>query len=97
MAQLTMMSRFSQMMNAALLGAMPAAPLTERLTVKANEHYTISSPITSIRVLSGSAWISYLGKDIVLKRDETLEIETSRDIAVITSLSHKPVELELSL
>ena len=97
MAQLTIMNRFSQMMNFALLGAVPTAPLTERLTVKENQHYTVSNPITSIRVLSGSAWISYLGQDIVLKRDETLEIEPHRDIAVVTSLGHKPVELELSL
>jgi hypothetical protein len=95
MAQLTIKNRFAQMMNFALTGAVPAAPLAERLTVTENQHYTLSREVTSIRVLSGAAWISHLGKDIVLERGRTLELQPQRDIAIVTSLNHKPVELEL--
>jgi hypothetical protein len=94
MAQLTIKNYFSQMMN---FEAVPAATLTERLIVNEHQHHTLSNKATSIRILSGIAWISYMGKDIVLKTGDTLKLEPSRDIAILTSLGHKPVELELSL
>jgi hypothetical protein len=96
MAQLTIKNAFSQMVNFALLGAVPTAPLTERMTIHENQHFTLPNKVTSIRVRSGKAWISYLGKDIVLKAGETLEIESGRDIAIVTSLGYKPVELQLN-
>ena len=96
MAQLTIKNRFSQMINFALTGAVATAPLIERLTVNENQHYTLSREVTSIRVLSGAAWISHLGKDTVLYRGQTMELQPGRDIAIVTSLNHKPVELELN-
>jgi hypothetical protein len=91
MAQLTIMNRFSQMMNFAL----PAAPLIERISLKKNQHLTLSRKANFVRVLSGSAWISYLGKDIVLKQHDMLELKPGRDIAIVTPLGQKSVELEV--
>ena len=56
--------------------AVPTAPLTERLTVKENQHFTLSNKVTSIRIRSGKAWISYLGKDMVLKLCSMLPMES---------------------
>ena len=95
MAQLTIFNHFSQMINFALTGEIPTAPLTERLFIAENQHYTLPRTITSIRVLSGKAWVSHLGKDTVLDRGDTMEIEPGRDIAIVSALGSKPVELEL--
>jgi len=93
MAQLTMMNRFSQMMS--FVGIVPAAPLIERINLTENQHLTLSHKVNFVRVLNGSAWISYQGKDIVLKSGEMLELEPGRDITIVSALGHKPVELEV--
>ncbi len=95
MAQLTIFNRFAQMITFALTGEIPTAPLTNHLTIAENQHYTLPRKVTSIRVLSGKAWVSHLGKDTVLARGDIMEIEPARDIAIVTSLAYKPVELEL--
>jgi hypothetical protein len=82
MAELTFRNRFSQMILFILTGNLPIAPMTKHLT--------------SLRVLAGKAWISHMGKDTVLYRGEAMQIEPRRDIAILTSLGHKSVELELN-
>jgi hypothetical protein len=94
MAQLTIKNRFSQMMNYVLSSA-ASAPIIEYLTVGENQVYTLPHDITSIRIVSGSAWVSHQAKDVVLYRGQTMDIEQSRDIAVVTSTGRRPVELEL--
>lgn len=93
MAQLTMMNRFSQMMNFALPGTVPAAPVIEHISLNGDQHLTLSRKVNFVRVLAGSAWISYKGQDIVLAQNEMLEL--GRDIAIVSSLGHKPLEMEV--
>jgi hypothetical protein len=96
MAELTFRNRFSQMILFILTGNLPIAPMTKHLTIAEGQHFTLPREVTSLRVLAGKAWISHMGKDTVLYRGEAMQIEPRRDIAILTSLGHKSVELELN-
>ncbi len=94
MAQLSIKNRFSQIMSFVLSGTVAAG--TRHLTIGEHQAFTLPREVTRIRVLWGSAWVSHMGKDIVLYRGQTMELESSKDIAVITSTGRRPVELELT-
>jgi hypothetical protein len=94
MAQLTIKSPFAQMFNFGLDNLVLDTPAPERVTVNEKQSYTLPREVTSIRVLSGTAWISHLGDNILLYRGQTMQFKPEH-LVVITSAGFRPVQLEL--
>jgi quercetin dioxygenase-like cupin family protein len=67
----------------------------ERTIIEAHQAAALPHPTRQIRVLSGRAWVSYLGQDAVLNEGQVLAVEPGQDWVVVTALEGKPVELEL--
>jgi hypothetical protein len=95
MVQLTILNRFSQILSIASAVTSPNAPTTERLTIQEKQHHTLPAEVTSVRVLSGTAWVSHLGKNTPLYRGQKMQLQPERDITIITPAGFKPVQLEL--
>lgn len=56
--------------------------------------YMLPKKVTAIRVLSGHAWVTLLGKDIILRQGESTALKPGNDGAVVSSLGNKPLILE---
>lgn len=56
--------------------------------------YKLPKTVTTVRVLSGRAWVTLLGKDIILRQGESAVLKPGNDGAVVSSLSDVPLILE---
>jgi hypothetical protein len=95
MVQLTIKNPFAQMFNFGLENLVLDAPAPERLIVGENQSYTLPREVTRIRVLSGTAWVSHLGNNILLYRGQTMHFKPEH-LTVITPAGFRSVQLELT-
>ncbi len=56
--------------------------------------YTLPKTVTAVRVLSGQAWVTLLGEDIILYQGESTLLKPGNDGAIVSSLSDSPLVLE---
>lgn len=68
-----------------------------RLTLAQGETFRIPVACQELQVLSGVAWISVAGKDLILSAGETVSLEANNDIAVLSALGEEPLWLEALL
>ena len=47
-----------------------STPIAYNLTLKTNQVYRLPEMFPHVRVIAGSAWITYQGKDIILSKGE---------------------------
>ena len=94
MVQLTIKNPFAQMFNFGLDNLVLDAPAPERLIVSEKQSYTLPREVSQIRVLSGTAWVSYLGNNILLYRGQKMHFKPEH-MVVITAAGFKAVQLEL--
>jgi hypothetical protein len=76
----------------ALIGAGPT-PL--RIVLLPGEVLRMPRSRASLRVLSGAAWMTRAGMDMVLSAGEQTTVPASRDAAVISGLGALPLMVEV--
>jgi hypothetical protein len=75
-------------------GAPAAAPL--RLVLLPGEALRIPRAHSTVRVLSGTAWLTSEGKDIILCNGQCLPVATLREPPVISGVGSAAVLFEVS-
>ncbi|MBW4565386.1 MAG: hypothetical protein KME32_30745 [Mojavia pulchra JT2-VF2] len=65
------------------------------LTLNQNQSLRIPQLIDEVQVLSGGAWITVAGQDIILTNQEITSIPQSKDGAIISPISQEPLVFEL--
>lgn len=65
-----------------------------RIILYKNEVYRLRRVNQQIRVLSGIAWVTAAGEDIILAQEEKINIHSS-DIVVVSPLGKPPLVLEI--
>jgi hypothetical protein len=95
MVQLTIKNPFAHMFSFGLDNLVLDAPAPERLIIGEKQSYTLPREVTRIRVLSGTAWVSHLGNNILLYRGQTMQFKPEH-LTVITTAGFKAVQLELT-
>lgn len=72
-----------------------AASAAQCITISEREAYTLPRNTREIRILSGTAWVSHLREDQIVKKGETLRLQPHKGMTVITSTGRYPVQLEI--
>ena len=70
--------------------------VSRRFSLSAGQVLRLKNTVREISVLSGCAWVSYNGQDIVLGAGEQTRFELNRDVPVISALSTAPLLFETS-
>lgn len=70
-----------------------ANPDSERMTITEKEAFTLPKSVRSIRVISGTAWVSVGREDIIVRPAETLFL--NRSGVVVTALGQKRLEFDM--
>ncbi|NEQ21839.1 MAG: DUF2917 domain-containing protein [Microcoleus sp. SIO2G3] len=68
-----------------------------QFTLEESEVFRIPSACKELQVMSGTAWITVAGRDIVLTSGEKVTLETKKDRAILSALGNKSVSLEVLL
>jgi hypothetical protein len=66
-----------------------------RLVLYEGETYRVARSAAAVRIRDGAAWVSYAGSDTVLQCGEELPLQSGRDFAVISTLGHAELVLEV--
>ena len=66
-----------------------------QLTLKKNEVLRIPFAVQKIQVLSGTAWISAAGEDIILQSGEKAVLPSQEDCAVLSALGDVPLIIDV--
>jgi hypothetical protein len=66
-----------------------------RLTLYPDEVLRLPQAGYWVRVLSGIAWLTVAGEDIILSANEAASLLPHKDVALVSALSDKPLLLEL--
>lgn len=66
-----------------------------RVMLLKGEVQRVKSNYRGLRVRSGQAWVTMNGRDLVLKRGEEVALDEAHDAAVVSSLGHAPLIVEL--
>lgn len=66
-----------------------------RLTLYPGKVFRLPQTGHSVRVLSGIAWLTVAGEDIILASNEAASLLPHQETAVISALSNKPLLLEV--
>jgi hypothetical protein len=56
--------------------------------------YTLPKAVTAVRVVSGRAWVTLLGEDIILYQGERAALKPDHYGAVVSALGDNPLILE---
>lgn len=67
----------------------------DRLSLKTGDVFRVPSACREIHVLSGIAWITVAGKDIILKSGEKISLESKNDLAILSVLGKEPLILDV--
>jgi hypothetical protein len=70
--------------------------ITKCVTVRQGEVYTLPASCRDVWVVSGCAWLTHSGEDIVLNQGEHTSFIRRKDPVVITSTSKVPLTLEIA-
>jgi hypothetical protein len=65
----------------------------ERMTISEKDAFTLPKRVRSIRVISGTAWVSVGREDVIVRPAETLYL--NKPGVVITALGQKRLEFEM--
>jgi hypothetical protein len=83
-------------MNAATTFDLNLASLNRsHLIVLKGDACRLARGVKGVRVLSGRAWVSYKGKDIVLTRNQEMRFDARREWAVVSGVAQAAVVLEV--
>ena len=66
-----------------------------RLVLYEGEAYRLPRSCPGVRVVDGETWISFAGKDTVLRCGEELQLKSGRDFAVVSTLGRSALVLEV--
>ncbi|HEY9650056.1 MAG TPA: hypothetical protein V6C95_05290 [Coleofasciculaceae cyanobacterium] len=64
-------------------------------TLQNGEVFKIPSACYELQVLSGAAWISVAGKDIIVTAGERVALPFEQESALVSALGHRPLRLEV--
>lgn len=67
-----------------------------QVTLRHGEVFPITMCYHTLRVVSGVAWLTQLGEDIVVEAGQLLLVAPSRENALVSALSPEAVTFELS-
>ena len=67
---------------------------SHHLTLHQGEVFRFPSACRELYVLSGVAWITVAGEDIILAPNETASLASNNDFAIISALGNIPLILE---
>jgi hypothetical protein len=71
------------------------SPVALRLAVYPDEVYRLPQAGECVRVISGRAWLSAQGEDIILGPREQFTLTVSDEAALVSALHQAPVVLEV--
>lgn len=74
----------------------PRCTFTQRVTLRRGEIYPITMCYHTLQVISGVAWLTQLGEDIVVEAGQFLLVAPGRESALVSALSREAVTFELS-
>jgi hypothetical protein len=66
-----------------------------RIVVYRGEIARLPAGGRALRAVSGKAWITYAGRDIILAPGEAAALAAGEDIALVSALGRNPLVLEL--
>jgi hypothetical protein len=66
-----------------------------RIVLYEGELYRLPRTSSGIRVREGVAWVSFAGRDTIMRSGEELRLQTGRDFAVVSQLSGSALILEV--
>ena len=66
-----------------------------RLTIYKGEVFRLPSVCREIHVLSGVAWITVAGEDIILTSEKKASLASKKDSAIISALGNMPLLLKV--
>lgn len=69
--------------------------VTAQFTLTKNEVFRIPSACQKVHVLSGMAWLTVAGEDIILTAGEKVSLGSYQDIAILSALGEVPLLLEI--
>jgi hypothetical protein len=70
-------------------------PTMLRIILTKCEVQRVTTDWQGLRVRSGRAWVSVNGRDLVVKRGQTIAIEAKNDFALVSPLGSAPLVIEL--
>ena len=73
----------------------PNTKMQMRVMLLKGEVQRVKSNYRGLRVRAGQAWVTLNGRDLVLKRGEEVALDKGQDAAVVSSLGHAPLVIEL--
>ena len=71
------------------------AGLMVRLMLQQEEVFRLPAVSRNIQVVAGAAWLTVAGKDIFLKRGESVRLLTGKEVALVSALGQTPLILEV--
>ncbi len=81
--------------NDMLRGTARARPAVLRLALRSGEALKIPAVGRRINVLAGTAWVSQAGKDFLVPARRCLEIQRSKDAAVVSPVGPQGLLIEV--
>jgi hypothetical protein len=66
-----------------------------QFTLKKNQVFPIPSAYQELHILSGSAWLTVEGQDIILTTGEKVSLDSHQGLAILSTLGDKPLILEV--
>lgn len=67
----------------------------DKFTLDKGEIFRIPSACKELRVLSGMAWLTHDGKDIILNSGERASLISNKDCTLLSALGNVPLSLEI--
>lgn len=69
--------------------------IMRRFTIVRGEVRRLPNTFHHIKVITGCAWVSYAGQDMILIPGETAEFNLHADFPVISAMGHIPLVIEV--
>jgi hypothetical protein len=66
-----------------------------RLVLYKGEIFRLPGAPTCMRVLSGNAWLTVDGQDIIVAGGETASVRTKKDVALVSTFDSAPLVFEV--
>jgi len=71
------------------------ANLVARMVLYKGELFHLAKANQKIQILSGCAWLTLAGQDIILPRGEKISLGPAKDFALISALGQSPLIFEI--
>jgi hypothetical protein len=82
-------------MNLTPKSARHSAAVLLRLALYPDEVFRLPPNSRELRVVTGRAWVTHAGQDVVLGRGEAASVAPGRDLAVLSALGRWPLIVEV--